>query len=151
LTTQSMALIHRHKNRIVSLTLITLQFSCRTSNKKNNTEYRTSVQKITLLHHTKKTLKRNKNSETIFHSNRCQCSRHLLKPKIRYKQFWTLFIYNTDVTKTATLHCNGILIFNNHSKSSLTKVWRKNLATELLQTITVTVPLVYPDYQPMLL
>ncbi len=43
----------------------TLQFSCRTLNK-NNTEYRTSVQKITLLHQTKKTLKRNKTQKQFF-------------------------------------------------------------------------------------
>ena len=48
------------------------------------------------------------------------------------------------------LHCNGIQILNNPSNCSLTKV-QNNLAKELLRTITVTVPLVLPDYQPMLL
>ena len=41
--------------------------------------------------------------------------------------------------------------FNNHNNRSLTKVWTKNFAKELLRTITVTVPLVHPDYWPLLL
>jgi len=107
--------LHRHKNRIVSLHSQQFSSRRRTSNK-NNTEYRTSVQKITLLYQkTKKTLKRNKHSETIFHSNRSHWSRHsgLLKPKFQNNKFnliLDIFFYKTDVTQTATLHCNGILI-----------------------------------------
>ncbi len=85
------------KNRIVSLTLIK-HFSSRyrTSNK-NNTEYRTSVQKLLCYTKTKKTLKRNKlrnNFFTVTVCNRCQCSRHLLNPKFRHYPFWTLLYKN---------------------------------------------------------
>ncbi len=57
------------KSRSVSFTLIkTLQFSHRPLSK-NNTEYWTSVQKITLLHQKQRKLWKETNSETIFHSN----------------------------------------------------------------------------------
>ena len=60
-----MAKLHRHKNRIVSLTLTTIQFSTRTSNK-NNTEYRTSVQKITLLHQNKENSEKKQTQKQLF-------------------------------------------------------------------------------------
>ena len=76
-----MAKLHRHKNRIVSLALTTIQFSAQNT-EQNNTEYRTSVQKITLLQQQQRKLWKETNSETIFHSNSSwQVSRQLLKPK----------------------------------------------------------------------
>ena len=56
----------------------------------------------------------------------------------------------TDVTQTANTALQRYSDFKNPSNRSLTKV-QNNLAKELLRTITVTVPLVLPDYQPMLL
>ena len=58
-----------------------------------------------------------------------------------------IFFIWTDATQTALQRYSD---FNNPSNCSLTKV-QNNLAKELLRTITVTVPLVLPDYQPMLL
>ena len=58
----------------------------------------------------------------------------------------------TDVTQTANTALQRYSDFkNNHSNRSLTKVSTENFAKELLRTITVTVPLVHPDYRPMLL
>ena len=65
LTAQSMAKLHRHKNRIVSLTLTTIQFSTRTSNK-NNTEYRTSVQKLLCYTKTKKNSEKKQTQKQFF-------------------------------------------------------------------------------------
>ena len=36
--------------------------------------------------------------------------------------FWTFFLWKLMLPKLQTLHCNGILISNNHSNRSLTKV-----------------------------
>ena len=87
MTTQSMAKLHRHKNRIVSLILTTIQFS--------GAEHRTKI--ILSTEHQYKnyfvTPKQRKlwketNSETIFHSNSSwQVSRQLLKPKISNNKF----------------------------------------------------------------
>jgi len=105
------------KNRIVSLTLIK-HFSSRyrTSNK-NNTEYRTSVQKL-LCYIIQRKLWKETKLRTILHSNRCQCSRHLLKPRFRNNRFWTLLML------PKLQHCIATVFWfqNNHSKSSLTKV-----------------------------
>ena len=115
--TQSMAKLHRHKNRIVSLTLIK-HFSsrCRTSNK-NNTEYRTSVQKNYFVTPKQRKLWKETNSETIFHSNRSHSLWHssLLKSKIWNNKFNLIldifFFTKLMLPKLQTLHCNGILIF----------------------------------------
>ena len=57
----------------------------------------------------------------------------------------------TDVTQTANIALQRYSdLKNNPSNCSLTKV-QNNLAKELLRTITVTVPLVLPDYRPKLL
>jgi len=50
--------------------------------------------------------------------------------------------------KLQTLHCNGILILNTITVIVPLQKFRQNFAKELLRTITVTVPLVLPDYRP---
>ncbi len=119
------------KNRLAFLSLTLIKhFSSRyrTSNK-NNTEYRTSVQKITLLHQNKENSEKKQTQKQFFTvtvCNGCQCSRHLLKPKFQNNKFnLILDIFSLQklmLPKLQTLHCNGILISNNHSNCSLTKV-----------------------------
>jgi hypothetical protein len=91
------------------------QFSSRQRTPKNNTEYRTSVQKITLLQQQQRKLWKETNSETIFHSNSSwQVSRQLLKPEIpnnKLNLILDIFYTWTDVAKLQTLHYNGIQIF----------------------------------------
>jgi hypothetical protein len=50
-----------------------------------------------------------------------------------------------------TRHCNGILILKTITVIVPYESPKNDLAKELLRTITVTVPLVDPDYRPMLL
>ena len=65
LTAQSMAKLHRYKNRFVSLALTTIQFSAQNI-EQNNTEYRTSVQKITLLHQNKENSEKKQTQKQFF-------------------------------------------------------------------------------------
>jgi hypothetical protein len=72
-------------------------------------------------------------------------------PNNKFNLILDIFFFTwTDVTQTANTALQRYSDFNNPSNCSLTKV-QNNLAKELLRTITVTVPLVLPDYQPMLL
>ncbi len=92
------------------------QFSsrCRTSNK-NNTEYRTSVQKLLCYTKTKKSLKRNKTQKQFFTVTEVILYdiQVYWNPKfetINLIWFWTFFIRELMLPRMQTLHCNGILI-----------------------------------------
>ncbi len=106
---------------------ISQQFSSRrrTSNK-NNTEYRTSVQKITLLHQNKENSEKKQTQKQFFTVTvRDESRDNYWNPKfetINLIWFWTFFLWELMLPKLQTLHCNGILILNNHSNRSLTKV-----------------------------
>jgi len=143
LTTQSMAKLHRHKKSHCEFdphNNSVLGIEHRT---KDNTEYRTSVQKITLLQQVpnistknyfvttkQRKLWKETNPETIVHSNSFLSSRQLLKLQkknkirtINWIWFWTFLLSELMLLKLQTLHCNGIQILkHNHSNRSLTKV-----------------------------
>ena len=91
------------------------QFSSRhrTLNKKNNTEYRTSVQKLLCYNNNKEKLWKETNSETIVHSNSFLSSRQITETqnsKQKFNLILDIFYTWSDVAKLQTLHYNGIQI-----------------------------------------
>jgi hypothetical protein len=121
-----------HKNIATKIALWvwpSQQFSsrCRTSNK-NNTEYRTSVQKITLLHQNKENSEKKQTQKQFFHSNRSHSLWHssLLKPKIWNNKF-SLILDIFCLQNWCFPDCKHCIVTvfwlqNNHSNRSLTKV-----------------------------
>ncbi len=93
--------LHRQKkNRIVKFDPHkTLQFSRRTSNK-NNTEYRTSVPKITLLHQNKENSEKKQTQKQLFTVTAINAHDTYWILNFRHYPFRTL-LHKTDVTQTA--------------------------------------------------
>ena len=104
------------------------QFSSphRTSNK-NNTEYRTSVQKLLCYNNNKENSEKKQTQKQFFTVTEVILYDIQVYSNPKFKTinliwFWTFFLQKLMLPKLQTLHCNGILISNNHSNRSLTKV-----------------------------
>jgi len=111
LTTQSMAKLHRHKNRIVSSTLTTIQFSLQEHRTKIILSTEHQYKNYFVIPKQRKALKEKQTQKQFFTVTVRDKSRdnYWNSKQNNSIWFWT-FLWELMLPKLQTLHCNGILI-----------------------------------------